>query len=287
VNGRRPIVVRGSACLAWLALLLLTGCSGTSERIVGWYVTRTLDGYFDFTSEQKREVRASVDESIALVRREELPPWINLLREARQGIHDGLDEPKVERLQRRYDERIEIAEQLLTPRAAPLLAKLGPAQLDHFEKRVREQLDDQYEDLRDDSPEERAEKLEERALDLIEDFVGNLGDQQAQQVRTLIRQLPDEREAQYRTARQNLAHFRAFMASAPGADAIAAELHAMWVRRYEGLGAGHDKETRRAQQRAWLLSVYRLLDAEQRAHAEEELSDRIRALKRWVLPRPE
>lgn len=264
-------------------MFVLAGCTGTSERIVGWYITRKIDGYFDLRAEQKRELRTSVDETIALVRRSELPHWITFLRELRQGIHDGLDEPKLERLQRRYDERLDAAERLLTPRAAPLLAQLDAAQLDHFQARVREQLDEQYEELKE-PPEERAEKLEERAIDIVEDFVGDLHDGQQDAVRALLRKLPDERAAQYRSSNENLAHFRAFMARKPDAAAIEAELHAMWTRRYAGLGAGHDKATRRAQQRAWLLAVYDLLDTKQRAHAEEELSDRIRTLKRWVLP---
>lgn len=268
----------------WLlaALLLLTGC--TSERVVGWYVTRTLDGYFDFNSAQKVELRASVDETIALIRHQELAPWISLLREVRQDVHEGMSEQSLARLQRRYDERVEAAVHLLTPRAAPLLVKLDDAQLAHFARKVRADLDEQYEDLKL-PPEQRRAKLEDKALDVVEDLVESLDDAQKAQVRALIRALPDEREAQFRSANDRLEHFRAFMHTRPTEAALEAELYAMWEHRYDALGAGHDTETRRTVQRAWLLSVYQLLTPAQRAHAEEELSDRIRALKRWVLPK--
>ena len=99
----------------------------------------------------------------------------------------------------------------------------------------------------------------------------------------LIRSLPDERPKQYRSAKVHIARFRAFMATHPSEASISDELTAMWTHRYDALGAGHDKTSRRAQQRQWLLSVYRLLSSEQRRHAEDKLTDRIVSLKRFVL----
>jgi hypothetical protein len=262
-------------------LLLATGCA--SDRIAGWYITRQLDGYFDFDGEQKARVRADVDALIAQVRKEELTHWITFLREVRAGLHDGLTDEVLARLQRRYDARIDVAVHLLTPHVAPILVTLRDAQLDKFEQEVREDLAEQYEDLKL-SPDERQRKLEKKALEVVEDFVGELDDAQQEQVRALIRQLPNERDAQYRSAQDNLAHFRSFMATHPSAPALESELYAMWEHRYDALGVGHDKEARRALQRKWLLSVYQVLNAEQRAHAEEELSSRIRMLKRWTIP---
>ena len=73
------------------------------------------------------------------------------------------------------------------------------------------------------------------------------------------------------------------MAARPTPAAIDLELQNMWEHRYDALGRGHDQTARRAQQRKWLLSVYRLLSSEQRTHAEEELTERIAMLKRFVL----
>ncbi|HEX5661565.1 MAG TPA: DUF6279 family lipoprotein [Polyangiales bacterium] len=264
-----------------LFLLLFTGCS--SERIAGWYITRKIDGYFDLSSEQKHRVRATVDDTIEYVRREELSHWISLLREVRQGFHDGMTDERLAKLQLRYDQRIDVAVHILVPRVAPLLVQLDAEQLDHFTKRVNEDLAEAYEDL-ELTPEKRREKLEQKALELVEDFVGSLSDEQEVSVRALIRKLPNERDKQYRAARDNLAHFRAFLGTRPTAPALESELDAMWEHRYDALGTGHEKEARRGFQRQWLLSVFQLLTPKQRAHAEEELSDRIRMLKRYVLP---
>ncbi|MET0283079.1 MAG: DUF6279 family lipoprotein [Polyangiales bacterium] len=264
-----------------LSMLMTVGCS--SERIAGWYITRKIDGYFDLTSEQKSELRASVDETIDLARRDELGRWISFMREVRQGLHDGLSEEKLATLQRHYDQRIDVAVHLLTPRVAPLLVQLDDRQVGHFAKRVSDDLAKGYEDLQLPVEKRRA-KLEKKALELVEDFVGDLSDEQEVAVRALIRKLPNERDKQYQSAKDNLQHFTTFMATRPTVPALESELYAMWEHRYDALGVGHEREARRAFQRTWLLSVYQLLTPEQRAHAEEELSDRIRSLKRYVLP---
>lgn len=266
-----------------LCVLLVAGCTSATERVVAWYITRKLDGYLDLTSEQKKAARARVDESLATLRGGELSHWISFLREVRQGLHEGMSEVDVERLQRHYDARLDAGVDLLAPRFAPLLAALSPAQVDHFAERMREDVDEHYEDLKM-PPAKRRANVEERVLDYLEDFVGDLSDRQEDEVRALIRAQPDERHLQYRSAHANIGRFRAFLATGPDAAAIEAELHAMWQRRYDGLGPGRDKSVRRAEQRKALYAVYRMLDAEQRAHAEEELTERIQKLKRFLPP---
>jgi hypothetical protein len=274
-------MLRAIACALLLAYLT-TGCTATGERLVPWYVTRKLASYMDLTSAQKKSARATVDETIAVLRRGELPHWISLMREVRAGIHDGLAEDDVARLQRRYDERLDAGVKLLAPRLAGLLVQLDAEQLDHLAERMREDVDEQYEEL-DEPPQKRAAALEKRALKAVEDAVGDLTDAQEQAIRALIRALPDERPKQYASAKEHIARFRAFMATRPTPAAVELELQRMWAQRYDALGPGHDKTARRAQQRAWLLSVYRLLSAEQRTHAEERLTERIATLKRFVL----
>lgn len=268
--------------LPWLLLLVSIGCTAASERIVPWYITRKLDSYLDFTAEQKKTARTVVDETLAELRRDELPRWISLFREVRAGIHDGLDDAHIARLQRHYDARLDAGVALLAPRLASMLAPLDAQQLDHLASRMREDVDEQYEELALPK-EQRAGSVEKRALKFVEESVGDLDAAQEDEVRKLIRALPDERPKQYHSAKEHIDRFRTFMATHPSEAAIAGELSSMWAHRYDALGAGHDKNSRRAQQRQWLLSVYRLLSSEQRRHAEDRLTDRIVALKRFVL----
>ena len=275
----RPRPAYGVLCL--LLAVLGIGCSGGGERIVPWYITRKLDGYLDLTSAQKQQARSLVDATLDTLRAGELPRWISLFREVRAGIHDGLSDADVARLQRHYDARLDAGVQLLAPQLASLLMPLDAAQLDHFAARMREDVEEQYEELALPKS-ERATALEKRALRAIRDSVGALDDEQQARICALIRGLPDERSQQYRSAKEHIARFRAFMAQQPTHAAIVETLTAMWEHRYDALGPGHDKASRRAQQRAWLLAVYRLLTPAQRAYAEEKLSDRIRTLKRFT-----
>lgn len=247
-----------------------------------WYITRKLDSYLDLTSAQKDFARATVDDSLHVARTSELPHWVSLLREVRQGIQQGLDDDAVSRLQRRYDARLDITVQLLAPRLSAILARLDDRQVDHFCARMREDLRDQYKELAK-SPAERTKEIEKRSLKAIEDLVGDLSDGQEQTLRSLIRSLPNERGKQSASAEQHIARFAAFMHTHPAAPQIETELLAMWEHRYDALGPGHDKAARRAQQRKWLLAAYQLLTVEQRAHAQEVITDRIVMLKRFVV----
>jgi hypothetical protein len=268
--------------LAALLGSLAVGCTAAGERIVPWYITRKLDSYLDLTSAQKDLARATVDESLVIARSSELPHWISLLREVRQGIHQGLDAEAIARLQRHYDTRLDVTVQLLAPRLAAILARLDDRQVDHFCARMRDDLRDQYKEL-DKSPAERTKEIEKRSLKAIEDLVGDLSDAQEQTLRALIRSVPNERSKQSLSAEQHIARFSAFMHMHPSAAQVEVELRTMWEHRYDALGPGHDKTARRAQQRTWLLGAYQLLTVEQRAHAEEVITDRIVTLKRFVL----
>jgi hypothetical protein len=265
-----------------LIATLASGCTAATERVVPWYITRKLDSYLDLTSQQEASARVVVDEILLVARTSELPHWISLMREVRLGIHDGLTEESMGRLQRHYDARLDITVALLAPRVAGLLAPLEKRQIDHFAARMHEDLEEQYKEL-DKPPAERAAAIEKRGLKAVEDLVGDLSDAQEQAVRGLIRTIPNERTSQHRSAEQHIERFRSFMLERPSAARITAELSQMWEHRYDALGPGHDKTARRAQQRQWLLSVFQLLTTEQRAHAEEVITERIVTLKRFVI----
>ena len=276
--GRAAVVA--SICAVFASL---SGCASTSQRLAGWYVTRTLAGYLNLTGAQKSAARIEVDQTITELRSTELPHWITFMREVRQGIHGGLSEPELARLQARYDARLDRGVELLTPRFSPLLAQLDAGQLDHFASRMREDVKELYEDL--ELPKaKQGPALEKRALKVVEDLVGDLSDEQEASVRRLIRALPNERPVQFRSSLESIARFRGFMAQGPSSGMVELELKRMWEHRYDALGSGHDKVARRAVQRRWLLDVYQLLTPDQHAHAEAVVTERIITLKGWVLP---
>jgi hypothetical protein len=269
--------------LGWLLVWgSLSGCGVITERVAGWYITRKLDSYLDLESAQKKAARVQVDAALTELRREELSHWVSFLREVRAAVHAGLSEDDIGRLQRHYDGRLDAGVDLLSPFFANVLVGLSAEQLDFFAQRMREDVDEHYEE-RTLEPDERRRVIEKRALRVVTDLTGDLSDPQTEAMRAILRSVPDERPAQYRAAHANIARFRLAMAGAPTAENIVKLLRAMWDERYDGLGPGRGKTERRAEQRQALYRASHLLDERQRAHVEATLTERIVTLKRFVL----
>lgn len=271
--------------LSALALLTAAGCASVTARVAGWYVTRKIDSYLDLTSEQHRWMRTRVDETLNQARREELPRWLYLFRELRDTLDEGASDEKLRKLQERYDWLTDEALTLLAPRMAEAFSKLSDGQIDHFEKRMLETLDDTYaEQLMDE--EDRREELDERLIDAIEDTTGDLSDEQERTILKAAHALPNERPVQYAVGKKRIGASADFLRTHPSAEAIEAEIHRLWRTRYQVLGPGRGKPERRAEQRQFLLAVDSTLSREQRDHAVEEVNERIVQAKRFVLPAP-
>ena len=279
-TGPRPLTL----CAVLLALWV-SACSSATERLAGWYITRQIDSYLDLSSVQKRAVRARVDEQLHRLRQSELPRWLYVLRETRDTLQRGASESQLITLQQRYDRLLDDAVTLLTPDVAAVLAELSEAQIAHFERRLRERQDETYEE-RELAPQERRAKTDEQVCEAIESLVGDLSDEQRRAVSKLVQALPDERPERYEVERRRIAAAGQFLRTHPGAPAIEAELKRLWQTRYDGLGKGRDIGSRRAEQRAFLQAVDRLLTGEQRAHAVETMDKLIRRAKR-LLATPE
>jgi hypothetical protein len=274
---RTGILWLGGACL-WLS-----ACTATTARLAGWYVTRQIDGYLDLGREQHQQLRARVDERLDVLRRKELPRWLHLLRQTRDAMGRGTSEAELGELLARYDTLLDQAVDQLTPSIAEVLSGLSDAQIAHFEARMLEKHEETYEDLKLPAAEQR-EKLDERTIEAIESITGDLGDEQRRTILAHTRTLPDERPIRYRVDRQRITGFAAFLRGHPGPPAIDAELQRLWDTRYQVLGPGRDKIARRVEQRRVLLAIDQTLLAEQREQAVENMNERIRIAKRFLLP---
>jgi hypothetical protein len=267
----------GGLCL-WLA-----ACTATSARLAGWYVTRQLDGYLDLNHAQHQRLRTRVDEQLDVLRRVELPRWLHLLRQTRDAMGRGTSEAQLAELLARYDALLDCAVEQLVPSSAEILSELDDAQIAHFEARMLEKHEEAYEELKLPAAEQR-EKLDERTLEAIESITGDLRDEQKLAILARTRTLPDERPIRYRVDKLRIAGFATFLRAHPGAAAIDKELRRLWDTRYTVLGPGRDKTARRIEQRRVLLAIDQTLSAEQRAQAVENMNDRIRIAKRFLLP---
>ncbi len=271
-------------CLVLLVLgLSLSACSLTSTRLVGWYLTRQIDGYFDLTSEQKSRIRPHVEAEIERLRREDLPHWVNLLRWVRELAAQGPSDDKVRALQRRYDELLDAGVARLAPQFSPLLAELNDAQMAHFQEKLLAFIDKELPEQKLPK-DERQEALDERTLKAIEKVTGDLSDAQRAELINRIHSEPNDHPLRYANDRRRAFAFIKFLKTRPGAPAIEAELKRLWATRFDALGPGFDLVSRRALQRKQLINLHALLTAQQRAHVVEYMTEQIGSIKRWLLP---
>jgi hypothetical protein len=273
-------------CLTGLVLALAvlgSACSSVSTKVAGWYITRQIDSYVDLTSAQKEVVRPAVDLEIDRLRREDLPRWLDLIRGVRDQIQQGPTDAATLALQLRYDRLLDAAVMRMAEQFAPLFAELGPAQIDHFEKKLVEHVDKMFKEQKL-PPDERREEQDEAVIDGIEQLTGDLSDEQKKHILDKMHSLPDDRPARYKNDRGRAFAFTKFLRTKPSREAIETELKRLWVTRFDALGAGFDLDSRRDQQRRLLLSLDKLITPEQRAHAVAHLNEQLIKAKKWVLP---
>ncbi|MFW6067150.1 MAG: DUF6279 family lipoprotein [Myxococcota bacterium] len=265
--------------VALMAAGVLLGTACTAERLAGWYVTRRIAGYLDLSSEQRQWLRQRVDGHIAALRRDVLPKAVRLLRRTRALAARGPTEAEVRELQASFDALADGAVARLAPDVAKLLAMLDDAQVARFRRKLRENLDEAYEDLRAPPPERRT-RAREKLVEGVEEWTGDL---RRRQIALLLRVTPDiarERTARYRDAVRRLRTFTAMLHRHPGAEAIERELLRLWRTRYDDT-AGSLEERRRMQRRV-LLALDETLTLKQRRHVIQQIDDRIRQLKRFL-----
>ncbi len=140
--------------LLLLPLVLLGACSsiglgyGQAPRLIGWWV----DGYFDLDRAQSRQLDAALRELQDWHRREELPQWRALLRQASAASADGrLDTAEILALEQATNASIERLLDRAAPLAAPWLASLRPEQWQRLRERRAERLAEWQEERADDA----------------------------------------------------------------------------------------------------------------------------------------
>lgn len=140
----RLLLKRLLGITALAALVGLAGCSGLGlaysqlPRLAGWWA----DAYLDLDGAQERSLDASLRAWQDWHRREELPQWLALLRQADAALVQGVGRDDLLALEQAARASAERCLQHAAPLVAPLLAGLRPAQWRHLQGRLDEKLAD-------------------------------------------------------------------------------------------------------------------------------------------------
>ena len=169
--------------VAWLVgLLLLLGSCNTlylGYNNLNWLTRWRLDSYLDLTSEQDRWLNVQLAEHIAWHRKEELPQYVDFLRDIQLKARDGLTREEW----RDGLEQVELGWQRildrLRPDAAKLLADLDPDQVEELKSEFQEENEEIAERL-EEPIEEREQKRRERRQESLEEWFGDWSPEQLQ-----------------------------------------------------------------------------------------------------------
>ena len=156
-----PLLKRIASLLCLGALLALIGCSSLTlaynqlPLLAGLWADR----YLDLDGAQESRLKEKLQAWQAWHRREELPQWLALLRQAHAALDDGVTQDELLALERGARASVERSLAHAAPLAAPLLAELKPEQWQHLQKKMDEKTEEWREKHSGrDGPDERAKR---------------------------------------------------------------------------------------------------------------------------------
>ncbi|MEO6276713.1 DUF6279 family lipoprotein [Roseateles sp.] len=135
-----PLLKRLATLLCLLAVLAVAGCSSVTLAYQQLPLLAGLwaDNYLDLDSAQRTQLKAQLQAWQAWHRREELPQWQALLRQAHAAMDDGVTQDELLALERGARASAERSLQHAAPLAAPLLAGLKPEQWQRLQRKMDE-----------------------------------------------------------------------------------------------------------------------------------------------------
>lgn len=246
----------------WLVVVAAAGalaaCSAAKLGYLNadWLLVRQIDRYLDLESEQRDWLQARLEAHIGWHRRDELPRIERMLSSMSQRVEAGLTASDVEWFldETRYRYRV-LASRLL-PDMVVVLHGLDDAQIDHLQRKLQEDQDD--DDGRNNADD---------AVRRVERLTGRLDRSQRAQIRALF---AAEREAdtddQWRQRRaERSAMFVAALRNRVPAAELSRMLEEWWI------GAEAPDPDRRADQVRVTLAINDILTDRQRSRVSRTL----------------
>ena len=192
ISGR--LLLTGLLC----ASLTLAGCMATTllYNHADWLITRQIDGYFDLTRSQKHFVASRLDGILTHHRREALPRYESVVRQARERVQDGLSTDDLDWVFVQYDQLRTDLFSRFAPDGAEFVRQVNEPQVTTLKKALQSRLA-REEDLLRDTVQARLSKRTERFLALAREWLGPLSSQQEKEITRVTMSFPDTLPAWY------------------------------------------------------------------------------------------
>jgi len=187
-----------------IAAIMLMGCSTIkfAYNNVDWVLLNKADHYLDLNDSQRRLAEQLVAARMEVHRREELPIYVDTLKEVRVMLADELTPAEVEFIKEQIPTLYRRTMADTIPSIVILLAAIDDAQIDHLQSRFEEKNREFESNFMPESRQVRLHRRVERSIDIFEFFIGELRTEQVELV-------TDHRNAMPLTADDWLAYHQA------------------------------------------------------------------------------
>lgn len=174
------------------ACLALAGCAATSllYNHADWLIARQIDGYFGLNRSQKSFVSSRLSGILATHRREALPRYEAVVRQAGERASDGLTAEDLDWAFLQYDHlRRDLFARFVSD-GTEFVRQVNDPQVSRLKQALETKLAREEELLLDDAVKRQA-KRGERILGLAREWMGSLSAQQEQEIAKLTMNFPD------------------------------------------------------------------------------------------------
>jgi hypothetical protein len=175
-----------------LASLAFAGCAATTllYNHADWLIARQIDGYFGLNRTQKTFVSSRLSGILAHHRREALPRYETVLRQAYERAADGLTAADLDWAFEQYDQlRADLFARFVAD-GSEFVQQVNDPQILRLKQALQTKLAGQEDLLRDDVAKRQAKRTE-RIIGLAREWMGRLSAQQEQEIARLTMQFPD------------------------------------------------------------------------------------------------
>jgi hypothetical protein len=290
----RVRVVGHSRLLPWslltAVLLALAGCSSVkiAYNNLDLYLLWKANDYFALESEQREQLKVTLDSTTAWHRSEELSRYTAVLMEARERVGGTIGETDVEWLLHAARLRYEALAQYTAPRAAELLRSLSPAQIAHFEATLRRENEAFAAEYVDVAPEVQRQQRLKRTTELMEEWVGSVSQAQRTRMAQLNLGIPLTNALRLADRQRRQRALVALLAQQGTAATLAPGLEAWMIEWDQGRSPEYEAASREARRQtvAMVLELERTLSPAQRAHLQTRFGRYAGELKSLATTRP-
>lgn len=255
---------------------LLTGCSTQfGYRFADTYLEWQLGKYVDISGQLETDVDASIDELHMWHARSELPRYRDLLDQLLDDLdHGAID---AQQLFEYTDDLYGLWQDIrlqVTPYAKEYLPRLSSQQRTQLIVNLRERLDEEREEARAMSAEERFERSFDRAIERANDWLGRVHQEQRRMIRRWLQERDDSDALWLEYQEVWLARFAEVLAEPEAAD-FATQIDALFTNpeQFRSAELQAQSQANRELAVAVLLVIYQSLSPQQEQHLRNTLRE--------------